>query len=400
MVRPRCSVIRVGFVMTGKPEDWLGGLNYFRSLLGALEALDDRKIEPVLLIGRRHLAAWSRQFFGVRLVSTRLLDRWSLAWVLRKGIQALLGRDLLLQRCLRMSGVACLSHSAPLGPRSSLPVIGWIPDFQHIHQPDFFSSAESQQRDSAFSTLCRLCDCIIVSSNDTAKDLVAFSPSVANRVRIIHFVPRIPPVEDLPELRKLQQTYGFDRPFFHLPNQFWKHKNHAVVIDALSILRGSGRPMVVLSTGLTHDYRDPSHFEALMDKARNAGIENDFRVLGVIPFMDVLGLMRCSSALINPSLFEGWSTTVEEARRLGTPALLSDIPVHREQAVPGARYFPPRDAEALAKLMEEVSGTASFDRLPEGDQSYRAFGRAYQDVVLEVLGCVSAEDSFGTLERN
>lgn len=33
---------------------------------------------------------------------------------------------------------------------------------------------------------------------------------------------------------------------------------------------------------------------------------------------------------VNPSFYEGWSTTVEEAKSIGVPLLLSDIPVHRE----------------------------------------------------------------------
>ncbi len=42
--------------------------------------------------------------------------------------------------------------------------------------------------------------------------------------------------------------------------------------------------------------------------------------------------MLCSTALINPSQFEGWSTTVEEAKSLGVKMLLSDLEVHKEQA--------------------------------------------------------------------
>ena len=48
--------------------------------------------------------------------------------------------------------------------------------------------------------------------------------------------------------------------------------------------------------------------------------------------------MCASVALLNPSHFEGWSTTVEEARALGVPMLLSDLDVHLEQAQGIARF--------------------------------------------------------------
>jgi len=385
-------VIKVAFLLTGPPEAWLGGLNYFRSLLGALETVEDRQIEPILLTDRRHGEAWSRHFPGKRRFSTSLLERWTPAWILRKGIQTLGGRDLLLQRRLRALGISCLSHSGSLGRASAIKTLGWIPDFQHVHLPECFSAEEVRKRDAAFLAICRECDRVIVSSEAAGGDLVAFCPLAAERIRVLHFVPCIPSLEDLPALETLQRTYGFEGPYFHLPNQFWAHKNHAAVIEALRILREEGRPALVLATGSTRDYRNPGHFEALMAQAREAGVEGDFRVLGVVPFLDMLGLMRCSTALINPSRFEGWSTTVEEARRLGSGALLSDLPVHREQAIPGASYFPPEDPAALARLMRE-----RLELLPCGpravgeERSFQAFGEAYQSLVLELVSEGSAD---------
>ena len=59
----------------------------------------------------------------------------------------------------------------------------------------------------------------------------------------------------------------------------------------------------------------------------------------MIPLDHVYALLRTSMALINPSRFEGWSTTVEEAKSFGVPMILSDIDVHREQTGGTARYF-------------------------------------------------------------
>ena len=57
-----------------------------------------------------------------------------------------------------------------------------------------------------------------------------------------------------------------------------------------------------------------------------------------LPYAELLVLMQGARALINPSRFEGWSTSVEEARTLGVPMLLSSIAVHREQAGDVADY--------------------------------------------------------------
>jgi hypothetical protein len=74
-------------------------------------------------------------------------------------------------------------------------------------------------------------------------------------------------------------------------------------------------------------------------------------ILGLVPRRAQIEMMRRSLAVVQPSLFEGWSTVVEDARVLGKPLLLSDIPVHREQNPPQAQFFPPDSVEKLADLL-------------------------------------------------
>jgi len=64
--------------------------------------------------------------------------------------------------------------------------------------------------------------------------------------------------------------------------------------------------------------------------------------------------MRQSVATLNPSLFEGWSTTVEEARSIGKRVVLSDICVHLEQDPPGATYFDRNNPDDLAHKLYEL----------------------------------------------
>jgi glycosyltransferase involved in cell wall biosynthesis len=76
--------------------------------------------------------------------------------------------------------------------------------------------------------------------------------------------------------------------------------------------------------------------------------------LGLIPYEDVLNLIYFSKALINPSFFEGWSSTVEEAKSIGTLSIISDIPIHREQSPKNVIYFDPNDSVNLAEILENI----------------------------------------------
>jgi glycosyltransferase involved in cell wall biosynthesis len=147
-----------------------------------------------------------------------------------------------------------------------------------------------------------------------------------------------------------------------MPGQFWQHKNHFIVIRALQILKEQGVRVVVLATGAQSDPRNPGHFGRVREAIRAAGLQEQLILPGQVPYPLVSALMRACSALLNPSLFEGWSTTVEEARAFGVPMILSDLAVHREQAGPLAEYFGKDDAEALAKALERVVLLSPADR--------------------------------------
>ena len=75
--------------------------------------------------------------------------------------------------------------------------------------------------------------------------------------------------------------------------------------------------------------------------------------------------MRHCCAIIQPSLFEGWSTVVEDARALGRPIIASDIPVHREQLGKDATFFSPHDVKSLAAAIIALDPTLKPGPAPE-----------------------------------
>jgi glycosyltransferase involved in cell wall biosynthesis len=151
---------------------------------------------------------------------------------------------------------------------------------------------------------------------------------------------------------EVRSRYGLPEKFFFLPNQIWKHKNHRVVIEAVSQLRASGMDVCVAVSGQARDHRHSQLFNELEKQVVNLGIQKQIRFLGLVPYGDVLELMRACTALINPSYCEGWSTPVEEAKSLGVPMLLSNLAVHREQAGNQAVYFNPDSPDELARCMK------------------------------------------------
>ena len=381
-------MIRVGFALIFA-DGWLGGLNYFRNLLSAIYSLPDREIEVVIFTADNAGQNYLGELPDIEVVQSKMLRRHSFSWLIRKACQTLVGRDLFLERLLAKHRIQVLSHSDVLGRGASIPSISWIPDFQHRHLPGFFTRKEIALRNRYFERLCDSSACVLVSSFDAQKDLKMMCPDCFAKSRVLQFVAAVNQ-ENIPVLEELQRKYGFSGDFFLVPNQFWTHKNHRVLLDALSILKKSGREVQVLATGNSHDYRQPRYFSELMNHANAEGVARNFKVLGVIPRRDLDGLTKYALALINPSLFEGWNTAVEEAKTLGKSIILSDIAVHREQDPDNALFFPPHDAGALAGAMRQLVEKGQ-DRNKSGKNHHEDFLRrrekfaaGYQELVMKV----------------
>jgi glycosyltransferase involved in cell wall biosynthesis len=234
----------------------------------------------------------------------------------------------------------------------ALPCVTWIYDFQHLRLPDLFSSQQRQERDRLFRATARAASLVLVTSEAVRQDFARFAPEEAGKARAVNWVSDIPLDVYQQPLPDLLQTYHLPDRFFYLPNQFWVHKNHAVVWEALRLLAERGVRPCLVCTGLLGDERVPRHASDLFQKLSLWGLREQVIFLGSVPRQHVFGLMRQSVRVINPSLFEGLGLAVAECKSLGKSALLSDLPVLREQALPSADYFDPHDAQALAGLME------------------------------------------------
>jgi len=304
--------------------------------------------------------------------------------------------DLLLSELLGRHSIHVLSHySGKILKSSQIKTIGWIPDFQHIHLPNFFPPGEREMRQVTVERLIERSDLVVVSSKVAQQDVAKHFPAVLPKSAVLNFVPRIDSSQEPASFSDLKARYGFDSKYFFLPNQFWIHKNHQVVIEALSLLRGNGINATVLSTGSTIDYRQPEYSAELLTKVKQLDLCAAFRPLGVVPYHDLLSLMHHSLAVINPSFYEGWSTTVEEAKALRKTVILSDIPVHREQSPVSAMFFEPDDPQALSSHMHAVLDHARSQPFDHCEGSFKLsdsylhdrlkFAADFQGIVLRLF---------------
>lgn len=363
--------MRVAFTMIGGGKG-TGGYNYLLNLLRVLCTHVDLGVTPVLLLGTDLSDTEAGPFCaipGLEVVRSAAMDSAHKPAALRSAL--LWGADAAHLQLLRAQRIDVVFESAQFfGWRLGIPVIAWIPDFQHRHLPSMFTRKGYWKREIGFKAQMAAGRSIMLSSEDARRDCEHFYPSTVGRTRAVRFA--VPPGASVApdEARAVADRYQLPARFFFMPNQLSKHKNHLLVLDALALLRAQGQAVVIVSSGKQADERHPEHFPAVKARLKALGLEPQLIMLGMIPYLDLGALMQASVALLNPSLFEGWSTPVEEARALGVPLLLSDLPVHLEQAGADASYF---DRHSAASLAAALAGFA--DLSPEQRASGKALAR-------------------------
>ncbi len=356
--------LRVALLAMGGSR-WIAGVNYLHSLLygnSLLPAEEQGSLHLYLDFVRHHVPDFEpmrtysagfqvTDFFPAPSNRHYLTMRRLARVVIRHRRWPRLPKQD-LSRLLRKHRADVIFAGNNIGPRVGIPRICWIPDFQHFHLPEFFSAQERQNRDRHFARTMAEADCVIVSNQCTYADAVRLFPEYRHKLAVLPFTMYLGADWQKIDTGPVLQKYELPKKFLLFPSQFWKHKNHITLFRAIERVRERGMNDVVLvCTGYKHDSRFPDHDVRLKEFLDRHELAGTIRVLGFLPRKDQVQLMRAAAAIVQPSLFEGWSALLEEARSLGKTVFASAIPMHQEQFAEGVHLFSPTSADELSNLL-------------------------------------------------
>ena len=356
-------MVRIAFTIIGG-RAWAGGYNYLTNLLTVLAKFSSGRVQPVLFLGTdldHELLQPLLVIDGIEVIFSDYFNSSRHAWSLFQSL--IFGSDLGIKRLLMKHSIDVVFENARFfGFSLGIPVIAWIPDLQHRDMSNLFTFAAWWKRELGFRLQIAADRHIMLSSHDACKACHRYYPSTLGRTHVVRFAVMPRPCPSLADIDHVRNLYQLPSHYFYLPNQFYKHKNHQLVLSALKLLQANAPDITVVASGRQPDPSDSKFFRKFLAYRESAGLLNCFRLLGSIPYEHIAPLMLGSVAVLNPSLYEGWSTTVEEARVFSVPLLLSDLPVNKEQAA-GIAYFFDRSSEhSLASLMLEIWSHHAFEK--------------------------------------
>jgi glycosyltransferase involved in cell wall biosynthesis len=214
-------------------------------------------------------------------------------------------------------------------PRLSVPTVVTIYDVQHLDLPQLFSRAERAFRAVAYHRSARAARLVIVNSTFVRDRAVAKLGLPAARIRVVPFGidhSRFSPGDEQRE------------PFLLYPARGWPHKNHGRLLEAFALLRREWPELRLVLTG----------------GGLPASVPEGVEVRGHVSTDELVSLYRRASALVFPSLYEGFGQPPLEAMACGCPVASSNAASLPEVCGDAARLFDPADVEAIAAAVRDV----------------------------------------------
>ena len=244
--------------------------------------------------------------------------------------------------------------TAPTYRRAGLPTVCTLYDLQFDDYPQFFTPLEAGLRRAAFLDACENATLLAAISSFTRERAIEFAGLDPRRIEAIPLRLARRGSAD-PEVTA---RFGLQAGRFLLyPANFWKHKNHEMLLEAFANARRNGLPadIPLVCTGAV-----AAGLPAIERAASSLDLGSSVRFPGYVDDGTIGSLMAQCTALVFPSLYEGFGLPVADAMANAVPVACSDIPALREVAGDAARYFDPRVPAQLSEALVAIAQDAGL----------------------------------------
>lgn len=220
--------------------------------------------------------------------------------------------------------------------------------------PEVRNNQEFEIREKLLNTNLKKAVAVIVDSELGKQNIITRYGIDSMRVKVIPFIPpqNIAMEQESVDIKK---KYNLETNYVFYPAQFWAHKNHVYILDALKILKDEHRVMLsALFTG--SDKGNMQYIEKYADKL---GIAKQIKFIGFVANKELRSLYQQALALVMPTYFGPTNLPPLEAFQLECPVCYSDLPGLREQVEDAAFLLDLNNPQSLVNQLITIMEDAT-----------------------------------------
>ena len=187
--------------------------------------------------------------------------------------------------------------------------ITYVYEFHHIFRPDlpeYKGWSDFDFREDLLKTNVKKSVALIVDTKRKAEDLIKYYNCYEKKINIIPLTPDIANLDrSNHELSSeiIKKYTNTSKEYFFYPAQYWSHKNHYYILNAMQILKKKYKKKVnFVFTGFKKN-----NFEYLNKKTKDFDLINQIKFFEYLKYEEIQILYKNCKALIIPSLI-GYSS--------------------------------------------------------------------------------------------
>lgn len=234
------------------------------------------------------------------------------------------------------------------------PALACVHDLMHRYEPHFpetSSLGRSRYRDIYLRSLCQNASGVLVDSEMGKRHVEESYGASSDRLFVLPYIP--PAYFSRAGGREanddFERRFELPRKYVFYPAQFWEHKNHIRLIQAIALVRRIVPDIrLVLAGSKNHRYR------AVHREVERLGLAGQVQFSGYVPERDMVKFYRRARALILPTLFGPTNIPPLEAFALDCPVAVSGIYGMPEQVGDAGILFDPYSVESIASSIRRL----------------------------------------------
>ncbi|MHB8793800.1 MAG: glycosyltransferase family 4 protein [Thermoleophilia bacterium] len=278
-------------------------------------------------------------------------------------VRGLVWEQTVLRRMVKKAGVDVLfspANVAPLYPPS--PSVVTIHDLSFLLFPEYFSRSFGMYYRNIIPKIVEQAAAVITDSASSKEDLVTHLGVAPEKITAIHlgvsadFRQRV----KKDDLEIVRLRHGLPSKFFLSVSSLEPRKNLANLVKAYRLLPAevSAEHKLVLVGAGNRLFSDPGLADVI-DRLPSGSVVAP----GYIPEEDLPSVYRMATALVFPSIYEGFGLPVLEAMAASTPVIASNRSSLPEVAGTAAALIDPDSLEEIAAAMELLAGDSGTRNL-------------------------------------
>ncbi len=240
-----------------------------------------------------------------------------------------------------------------------VPTVVTVHDLGYLHYPE--AHRPFDRRYLAWTTRrhARRAARVIADSQATRADLIRHYRAEPDRIVVVYpgRDESLARVDDPATVAAVKARYGVDGDYLLYLGTLQPRKNLIRLVEAFARLQSVADRLRLVLAG-----KKGWLYEGLFARVEALGLRDRVLFPGYVADDDKAALLSGATALVYPSLYEGFGLPVLEAMACGTPVLTSNVSSLPEVAGDAALLVDPLDTEAIAQGMARLIADAGLRR--------------------------------------